>query len=151
MCSYELSFVKLIYDLHSWRSVNCRHLNNLMWVYLCLGPGQLSITDARAGHVAHGVCNVQYGPHYAPAVTRQYPLLMCPRPLMSGPIVMPWIHFGWSDPGPGATREVSNFIISPEIFVADWKIAMNNFTNNTREGQPGESEQDKSNFRFIRQ
>ena len=38
-----------------------------------------------------------------------------------------------------------------EIFVADWKIAMNNFTNNTSEGQPGESEQDKSNFRFIQQ
>ena len=81
-----------------------------MRVYLCLGPGQLSITDARAGHVAHGVCNVQYGPHYAPAVTRHYPpCVPGPCPAHCDALNTFWVV----RPGPGARREVSNFIIFP--------------------------------------
>lgn len=99
--------------------------------------------------MAHGVCNVQYGPHYAPAVTRHYPPHVSPAPVQAHCDALN--TFWVVRPGAGARPEVSNFIISPEIFVTDWKIAMNNFTNNTRGGQPGESEQDKSNFRFIRQ
>ena len=103
--------------------------------------------------MAH-VWNVQYEPHYAGSGCDQELSLpvsasLCPRPCPAPLWCLEYILGGQT--WPGARQEFSNFIISLKIFVADWKIAMNNFTNNTLMGQSGESEQDKSNFRFIRQ